>query len=504
MTSTWTCLALILVAVQATTLLQDSFDDINSWTISAATKDGASSDIAKYDGKWTIDNGTLVMDTAARHYGLAKKLTTPFKFEDKPFVVQYEVKFSGGMTCGGSYLKLLEQPMKGDLNLQELTDKTPFTIMFGPDKCGAEAHLRFIYRYQNPKTKDFNEVHARRVMDADEKIYQSPRTHLVTLVVRPDSTFVMRIDNQQVSQGDLRSNEDFDPPLQPAKTIDDETDSKPADWIDDEYMEDPTDSKPDSWDESEPMYIEDVTAEKPEEWDESEPELIEDKSAKKPEDWDDEDDGEWEVPMLRNPKCETGCGPWQRPQVKNPNYQGKWHPRRIKNPAYKGVWTPRQLPNPEYFEDKQPVRSLRPIAAVAFELWTVSRGVKFDNLLITDDEALAQQWATERWQPKYDSEGGEGATEVMQQLQDAYNYLTNAADENPYLYIVYTLVLSVLVAIPIFTCCPADEPKSEDSADNDGEDEEEEDATADNADNADNGDDDGTGPVRRRRVAQDD
>ena len=29
-----------------------------------------------------------------------------------------------------------------------------------------------------------------------------------------------------------------------------------------------------------------------------------------------------------------------------------------------GVWTPRQLPNPEYFEDKHPVLSLRPVAAV--------------------------------------------------------------------------------------------------------------------------------------------
>jgi hypothetical protein len=25
--------------------------------------------------------------------------------------------------------------------------------------------------------------------------------------------------------------------------------------------------------------------------------------------------------MLRNPKCETGCGAWERPQVKNPNYK---------------------------------------------------------------------------------------------------------------------------------------------------------------------------------------
>lgn len=113
----------------------------------------------------------------------------------------------------------------------------------------------------------------------------------------------------------MTSNEDFDPPLQPAMTIDDKDDKKPDNWVDDEdvrcgycrhghriassliscallmsyesrtvcQMDDPNDVKPDSWDESEPMYIDDLTAEKPAEWDEEAPELIDDASAAKPE-----------------------------------------------------------------------------------------------------------------------------------------------------------------------------------------------------------------------------
>lgn len=39
--------------------------------------------------------------------------------------------------------------------------------------------------------------------------------------------------------------------------------------------------------------------------------------AKKPEDWDDEEDGDWEPPMVPNPKCAeaSGCGPWERPMI---------------------------------------------------------------------------------------------------------------------------------------------------------------------------------------------
>ena len=57
----------------------------------------------------------------------------------------------------------------------------------------------------------------------------------------------------------------------------------------------------------------------------------------KPDDWDDEEDGEWEPPLVSNPKCATapGCGEWQRPTKANPDYKGKWTPPLIDNPKYK-------------------------------------------------------------------------------------------------------------------------------------------------------------------------
>ncbi len=36
-------------------------------------------------------------------------------------------------------------------NLREFRDKTPYTIMFGPDKCGLTSKVHFILRYINPK-----------------------------------------------------------------------------------------------------------------------------------------------------------------------------------------------------------------------------------------------------------------------------------------------------------------------------------------------------------------
>lgn len=92
-----------------------------------------------------------------------------------------------------------------------------------------------------------------------------------------------------------------------------------------------------------------------------------------------------------------GCGEWKAPMVSNPEYKGKWYPPRVDNPAYKGEWKARQIANPEFFEDPQPWKSIAPIGAVGFELWTMDDGVLFDNVLITRSEEEAKAFAAKTW-----------------------------------------------------------------------------------------------------------
>lgn len=58
------------------------------------------------------------------------------------------MKYEEGQECGGGYVKLLTE---GIDMLEEFTDKTPYTILFGPDKCGAKSSILFIVRFRNPK-----------------------------------------------------------------------------------------------------------------------------------------------------------------------------------------------------------------------------------------------------------------------------------------------------------------------------------------------------------------
>lgn len=240
--------------------------------------------------------------------------------------------------------------------------------------------------------------------------------------MRPDSSFTIKVDHRVVNQGSLLT--DFTPPVNPDREIDDPEDFKPNDWDEREKIPNPESSKPDDWDEDAPPQIEDAGASKPDGWLDDEEELIHDPTAVKPDDWDTDMDGEFEAPLISNPLCEkaVGCGLWKAPMISNPDFKGKWYAPLIDNPNYRGKWLPARIPNPDFFEDLQPFR-MKPIvsvyrvlgvlqvitidfiflkSAIGFELWSISGNILFDNLIITDDEEIANNFAAQSFDLKQD------------------------------------------------------------------------------------------------------
>ena len=169
-----------------------------------------------------------------------------------------------GQDCGGGYIKLLSYSK--NLDLREFRDSTPYTIMFGPDKCGSESKLHFIFRHVNPKNQTITEKHCKKLDTKErstlEECFKDKRPHLYRLLIKPDNSFEMYIDYTLVNYGTLVDH--FDPPVNPPAEIDDPDDFKPEDWDEREKIPDPSASKPDDWDESQPRQIMDEDAEMPE------------------------------------------------------------------------------------------------------------------------------------------------------------------------------------------------------------------------------------------------
>merc|ERR1711920_1088326 len=226
-------------------------------------------------------------------------------------------------------------------DLTTFGDPTVYNIMFGPDKCGytKRTHLIFNYKGKNVLKKS----------DLSYKQENEGTSHLYRMILKPDNTVRVEIDEEKIYEGSIK--EDWEV-LKP-KEISDPEDKKPEDWVDSSMMDDPEDKKPDDW---------------------VEEKRIVDESASKPDDWDDEEDGEWEAPMKDNPA-----------------YKGDWSVKRIENPAYKGIWEAKKIANPEYVDDDK-VYSYADFGFLGFDLWQVKGGTIFDNIIITDDKAEADNF----------------------------------------------------------------------------------------------------------------
>uniref|UniRef100_A0A8C2KB06 Si:ch211-274f20.2 n=1 Tax=Cyprinus carpio TaxID=7962 RepID=A0A8C2KB06_CYPCA len=180
-----------------------------NWVLSKAVKD-EQLQLLKYDGEWVIEesretrllgNRGLVLKSPGKHHAISAYLRKTYHFTDKPLCLQYEVFFPKTVDCGGAYIKLLSH--SDDLRLSWFSDATPYTIMFGPDKCGSSHKIHFIFRHRNPATGTYEEKHARQPEVDLSDYFTDQRPHLYTLNVYPDHTFEILVDLTLINKGSL-------------------------------------------------------------------------------------------------------------------------------------------------------------------------------------------------------------------------------------------------------------------------------------------------------------
>lgn len=391
------------------------------------------SESSEFTGQWRVSEGAapytaeqdkgLIVDSMARKHAISAPFFKTLDNTDKDLFIQYELRFQKDLDCGGAYIKLLTVTDQFfGLELKQFNNEFPYTIMFGPDKCGTSNKVHFIIRHKNPISGVYEEKHLKS--PPASKI--DTKTHLYGLHIHKDNTFKIFIDNKEVKSGSLL--EDFNPPFNPPKEIDDPNDFKPASWVDEAKIPDPDAVKPDDWDETLPATIIDEDDVKPDTWLDDEPLEIPDPEAIKPEDWDDELDGEWEGPKVPNPKCAAGCGRWEPRLIANPAYKGIWKPPLIDNPKYIGEWAPRRIPNPNFFVEENP-HNLDKMGALGIEIWTMKDGILFDNFIISYNQADVDKFTSETWVKKNQDEeriyAEEQAKKSPSLVQQVIDFITN-------------------------------------------------------------------------------
>jgi len=142
-------------------VFMESFDDGDRWITSKEDKYTGTFKVREANDPIKIEGEKgLVVENEAKHHGISVRLPT-IDNKDKDLVIQYEVRLMNGLQCGGAYIKLLtEESLPSDLG--NFKDSTPFSIMFGPDRCGTNDVVHFIFRHQNPVSKKWEEKHCNK------------------------------------------------------------------------------------------------------------------------------------------------------------------------------------------------------------------------------------------------------------------------------------------------------------------------------------------------------
>ena len=193
--------------------------------------------VPEYSPEWTFEqtiqpqscaNETaLVLKKRGVKYGISRSFSPPLKTFNKTLIFQYEVRIQYSFTSSGIYFKLFSDPF---FNSSVLDNITPYFVMFGGDKNSEKPFVHLIYQ------EDILDHGISRRQE--HRMKQNPIfnhdyiNHLFTLILRPNTTFEILIDNKLRRRGNLSKS--FLPPVEPPFIFQ----PKPADWDDREVIPD--------------------------------------------------------------------------------------------------------------------------------------------------------------------------------------------------------------------------------------------------------------------------
>ncbi|XP_003464290.2 calreticulin-3 isoform X2 [Cavia porcellus] len=220
-----------------------------------------------------------------------------------------------------------------DLDPRTLNSQSPYYIMFGPDICG------FDFKKVHVILQFKNEYHANK---KTIKCKVDGFTHLYTLILRPDLTYEVKIDGQSTELGSIEHDWHLTSLRKTAAMVV----AAAAD----------TDQG---------------RARTAQDWKKH----FLDARANKPSDWNSELDRDWPGPMLQKPPYQDGL----KPEGINPD-----------------IWLHEKMSSTSYLTQYD-LSEFENIGAIGLELWQVRSGTIFDNFLLTDDEAYAENFGKATW-----------------------------------------------------------------------------------------------------------
>ncbi|KAJ5077920.1 calreticulin-3 [Anaeramoeba ignava] len=159
--------------------------DLGKWVLSPG----------KWFGNPRVDIG-LKSKTNNKLYAISSKFWEEIQStENKTIVIQFSVKFTQDIECGGGYIQIFGS----DADQKVLDRENEYKILFGPDICAKHKRIQFILGYNNSK------LMWKKVVDWEKDKF----THVYTLVLKPENQYEVWVDLKKIESGSLLNDWNF-------------------------------------------------------------------------------------------------------------------------------------------------------------------------------------------------------------------------------------------------------------------------------------------------------
>merc|ERR1711916_80950 len=148
-------------------------------------------------GEWAVENGSLKTSQDAKFYAIAAPFAAKSN-EGKTMVIQFAANIPSTRDCGGDYVKVL----KSGENLDSFNGDTEYSVMFGPDICGATNKIHLIFNSKSGSNELWKKT---------PRAEKDGRAHMYTAIIRSDNTYEVRVDNEAKESGSLEDDWDLLP-----------------------------------------------------------------------------------------------------------------------------------------------------------------------------------------------------------------------------------------------------------------------------------------------------
>ncbi|KAJ6417983.1 hypothetical protein OIU84_001381 [Salix udensis] len=172
------------------TILYETFEESFSGRWIVSEKEDYKGEWKHEKSKGHDDYGLLVSEPAKK-YAIVKELDEPVSLKDG-IVLQFETRLQNGLECGGAYLKYL-RPQDAGWVPKGFDSESPYSIMFGPDKCGTTNKVHFILKHKNPKSGEYVEHH----LKFPPSVPHDKLTHVYTAILKSDNELQILVDGEE-------------------------------------------------------------------------------------------------------------------------------------------------------------------------------------------------------------------------------------------------------------------------------------------------------------------